>query len=68
MGLVTTRFKDRHEGGRLLARLLADSVGGKDVLVLAIPSGGVPVAAAISQQVGCSMDVLVVTDVERSAA
>src|SRR5260370_40330762 len=60
MGLVTTRFKDRHEGGRLLARLLADHAVGKDVLVLAIPSGGVPVAAAIVQELGCAMDVLVV--------
>ena len=61
MGLVmTTRIKDRHEGGRLLARLLFDYAGRKDVLVLAIPSGGVPVAAAIVQELGCPMDVLVV--------
>ena len=60
-GLVmTTRIKDRQEGGRLLARLLFDYVGQKDVLVLAIPSGGVPVAVAIVQELGCSMDVLVV--------
>ena len=61
MGLVmTTRIKDRHEGGRLLARLLAEYAGHKDLMVLAIPSGGVPVAAAIVQELGCSMDVLVV--------
>ena len=60
-GLVmTTRIKDRQEGGRLLARLLFDYAGQKDVLVLAIPSGGVPVAVAIVQELGCSMDVLVV--------
>jgi putative phosphoribosyl transferase len=58
--LVTTRLKDRHEGGRLLGRLLADYAGRKDVLVLAIPPGGVPVGAAIVQELGCSMDVLVV--------
>jgi putative phosphoribosyl transferase len=58
--LVTTRLKDRHEGGRLLGRLLADYAGRKDVLVLAISPGGVPVAAAIVQELGCSMDVLVV--------
>ena len=57
---MTTRLKDRHEGGRLLGRLLADYAGRKDVLVLAIPPGGVPVAAAIVQELGCSMDVLVV--------
>lgn len=38
MGLAMTRIKDRYEGGRLLARLLADDAGHKDVLVLAIPS------------------------------
>jgi putative phosphoribosyl transferase len=58
---MTTRFKDRYEAGRLLAHLLADYAGHKDdVVVLGIPSGGVPVAAAISQKLGCSMDVLVV--------
>lgn len=57
---MTTRFRDRHEGGRLLARLLVDYAGRKDVLVLAIPSGGVPVAAAIAGEFGCAMDVWVV--------
>jgi putative phosphoribosyl transferase len=57
---MTTRFKDRQEGGRLLAHLLAGYAGRKDLLVLAIPSGGVPVGAAIAQELGCLMDVLVV--------
>jgi putative phosphoribosyl transferase len=61
MGLVmTTRLKNRHEGGRLLARLLADYAGGKDVVVLAIASGGAPVAAALARELVCPMDVLVV--------
>lgn len=55
---MTTRLKDRREGGRVLARLLADYAG--RVLVLAIPAGGVPVAAAMVEELGCSMDVLVV--------
>jgi putative phosphoribosyl transferase len=57
---MTTRFKDRQEGGRSLAHLLADYAGRKDVLALAIPSGGVPVAAAIAQELECVMDVLMV--------
>jgi len=57
---MTTRFKDRHEGGELLARLLVNYAGRKDVLVLAIPPGGVPVAAAIAQGLECAMDVLTV--------
>ena len=57
---MTTRLKDRHEGGRLLGRLLADYAGRNEVLVLAISSGGVPVAAGIVQELGCSMDALIV--------
>jgi putative phosphoribosyl transferase len=57
---MTTRVKDRHEGGRLLAGLLAGYAGAKDVLVLAIPPGGVPVAAALARELFCPMDVLVV--------
>jgi putative phosphoribosyl transferase len=57
---MTTRLKNRHEGGRLLARLLADYAGGKDVVVLAIASGGAPVAAALARELVCPMDVLVV--------
>jgi putative phosphoribosyl transferase len=54
------RFKDRHEGGRLLSGLLADYAARKDVLILAIPSGGVPVAVALARELACEMDVLVV--------
>jgi putative phosphoribosyl transferase len=54
------RFKDRHEGGRFLAGLLAKYAGRKDVLILAIPSGGVPVAAGLARELACEMDVLVV--------
>jgi putative phosphoribosyl transferase len=54
------RIKDRDEGGWLLAHLLANYAGRQDVMVLAIPSGGVPVAAAIVKELGCSIDVLVV--------
>ena len=57
---MATRLKDRAEGRRLLARLLADYAGRKDVLVLAISSGGVLVGGAILQELGCSMDMLVV--------
>jgi len=54
------RFKDRHEGGRVLAGLLSDYARRKDVLILAIPSGGVPVAAELARELACEMDVLVV--------
>lgn len=57
---MSKRFKDRHDGGRLLAGLLADYADRKDVLVLAIPSGGVPVAAALARELACEMDMLMV--------
>ena len=39
------RFRDRTEAGRLLARLLTRYAGRADVLILALPRGGVPVAS-----------------------
>jgi putative phosphoribosyl transferase len=57
---MITRFKDRYAGGQSLAHLLVDYAGRKDVLVLGIPPGGVPVAAAIAQSLECAMDVLTV--------
>ena len=37
------RFADRHEAGRRLARRLVAYPGRNDVVVLALPRGGVPV-------------------------
>ena len=56
-------FKDRKEAGRLLARKLP---GYKDVngIVLAIPSGGVPVAAEIAKALGLSLDVIIVRKIQ----
>ena len=56
-------FKDRKEAGRLLAQRL---LGYKDVngIVLAIPSGGVPVAAEIAKVLGLSLDVIIVRKIQ----
>ena len=54
-----TRFRDRDDAGRRLAeRLLAD--GARVDLVLALPRGGVPVAAPVARALGAPLDVLVV--------
>jgi len=54
-----TRFADRMEAGRLLAeRLRGKDVG--DALVLALPRGGVPVAAEIASALGLPLDLLFV--------
>ncbi len=39
------RFRDRKEAGRLLAQSLSEYSSRPDVIVLALPRGGVPVAA-----------------------
>lgn len=49
-------FRDRATAGRALARLLED-YRASDALVLAIPAGGVPVAAEIAARLGLSLDI-----------
>lgn len=52
-------FKDRAEAGQKLAKEL-ENYKGKDVIVFAIPNGGVPVGYEIAKKLGCPLDVLVV--------
>jgi putative phosphoribosyl transferase len=56
---ATPRFHDRREAGQLLARQLADYKD-RDVVVLALPRGGVPVAYEIARELGAPLDVFVV--------
>ncbi|MBM7469273.1 putative phosphoribosyltransferase [Microbacterium keratanolyticum] len=53
------RFRDRDEAGRLLADRLTEQAR-PDAVVLALPRGGVPVAAVIAARLGMPLDVLVV--------
>ncbi|HUB68116.1 MAG TPA: phosphoribosyltransferase family protein [Candidatus Methylacidiphilales bacterium] len=53
-------FQDRSEAGKLLARELAEFRGRKDVLLLALPRGGVSVGYEIAKSLGAPLDVLVV--------
>jgi len=50
------KFKNRAEAGRMLAQKLG-AYKGKDVIVLAIPMGGVPVAYEIARALNAPMDV-----------
>lgn len=55
------RYRDRVAAGQTLARLLRYRLlPGKDTLVLALPRGGVPVAAEIAHVFGCPLDVFIV--------
>src|SRR5438034_2597186 len=58
--METTRFRDRAEAGRLLAELLRDYAGRDDLLVLALPRGGVPVGFEVARALGAPLDVFVV--------
>jgi putative phosphoribosyl transferase len=58
---TSVRFRDRRHAGRQLARVLAPRYGGRDdVVVLALPRGGVPVAYEVATALGAPLDVFVV--------
>src|SRR5438132_1617910 len=53
-------FRDRRDAGRLLAEKLAAYANRPDVVVLALPRGGVPVAYEVARRLGAPLDVFVV--------
>jgi predicted phosphoribosyltransferase len=57
---MNTRFRDRVHAGRVLARALEDYKGKPNLLVLALPRGGVPVAFEVARELGAPLDVFVV--------
>ncbi|HKR13176.1 MAG TPA: phosphoribosyltransferase [Pyrinomonadaceae bacterium] len=56
----TTIYRDRSEAGRILATRLSKYKNRKDVLVLALPRGGVPVAFEVAQALRVPLDVFLV--------
>jgi putative phosphoribosyl transferase len=54
------RYANRREAGRLLGAKLQDWRGRNDVVVLALPRGGVPVAFEVATHIGAPLDVLIV--------
>ena len=54
------RFRDRSDAGRQLGARLVSYAGRSDVLVLALPRGGVPVAAEVARALSAPLDVFLV--------
>lgn len=52
-------FRDRREAGKALAKELAFLKGQKDVLVLAIPRGGVVVGYQVAEELGIPLDIYI---------
>lgn len=57
---MNSRFHDRIEAGRLLATRLMEYANRPDVLVLALPRGGVPVGYEIAQALNVPLDICLV--------
>jgi predicted phosphoribosyltransferase/dienelactone hydrolase len=57
---VRLPFRDRREAGRALARRLRAFADREDVLVLALPRGGVPVGFEVAQALQAPLDVFLV--------
>jgi predicted phosphoribosyltransferase len=54
------RFRDRRDAGEMLAGLLGKYASRSDLLVLALPRGGVPVAFEIARALDAPLDVFLV--------
>jgi putative phosphoribosyl transferase len=54
------RFRDRAEAGRVLAGHLGRYAGRSDLVILALPRGGVPVAVEVARVLHAPLDVFVV--------
>jgi predicted phosphoribosyltransferase len=57
---MDSRFVDRRDAGRVLARMLGGLASRRDLLVLALPRGGVPVGYEVARALGAPLDVWVV--------
>ncbi len=57
---MQTRFIDRAEAARLLARRLATRSWNGRLVVMALPRGGVPIAAEVARELGAELDLLLV--------
>jgi putative phosphoribosyl transferase len=58
--MMETVYRDRHDAGKRLAKRLSAYAHRPDVLILALPRGGVPVAYEAAQALNAPLDVFIV--------
>jgi putative phosphoribosyl transferase len=54
------QFRDRRDAGRILAQKLLAYANRPDVIVLALPRGGVPVAYEVARELNAPLDIFIV--------
>ncbi len=59
-GRIGMNYSDRYQAGIVLADLLKDYAKRTDVIILALPRGGVPVAYEIAKKLSLKLDVFIV--------
>lgn len=57
---METRYYDRTQAGRILASMLTRYANRRDVLILALPRGGVPVAYEVAKALHAPLDIFLV--------
>jgi putative phosphoribosyl transferase len=58
--MMAARFRDRYHAGRRLAAALAPYAGRPNLLVLALPRGGVPVGYEVARALHAPLDIMLV--------
>ena len=57
-------FQDRFQAGKILAEKLRKYAGKENIVLLAVPAGGVPVGYTVAKELGVTMDVIVVRKIQ----
>lgn len=60
MPVAVVQYRDRAEAGKILAEALESYAGRQDLLVLALPRGGLPVAQEVAQALPAPLDLMLV--------